>query len=151
MAEVLAFTDGACRGNPGPGGWGVVLRSGSREKELWGGELATTNNRMELTAAIEALKALVKPCRVALYTDSTYVRSGITEWVRAWRARGWRTADRKPVKNQDLWEALSELAERHDVEWHWVRGHSGHPENERADALANRGLDETLARSAAAS
>ena len=146
MAEVQAFTDGACRGNPGPGGWGVVLRSGSREKELWGGEVATTNNRMELTAAIEALKALNKPCRVALYTDSTYVRSGITEWVRAWRARDWRTADRKPVKNQDLWQALSELAERHDVEWHWVRGHSGHPENERADALANRGLDETLAR-----
>jgi len=146
MAEVQAFTDGACRGNPGPGGWGVVLRSGAREKELWGGDLATTNNRMELTAAIEALKALSKPCRVAVYTDSTYVRSGITEWVRAWRARDWRTSDRKPVKNQDLWQALSELAERHDVEWHWVRGHSGHPENERADALANRGLDETLAR-----
>ena len=147
MAEVQAFTDGACRGNPGPGGWGVVLRSGSREKELWGGEHATTNNRMELTAAIEALKALSKPCKVALYTDSTYVRSGITEWVRAGRARGWRTADRKPVKNQDLWQALSALAERHEVEWHWVRGHSGHPENERADALANRGLDETLVRS----
>ena len=145
MSEVQAFTDGACRGNPGPGGWGVVLRWGSREKELWGGELSTTNNRMELTAAIEALKALTKPCSVALYTDSTYVRSGITEWVRAWRARDWRTADRKPVKNQDLWQALSELAERHDVEWHWVRGHSGHPENERADGLANRGLDETLA------
>ncbi len=106
---------------------------------------------MELTAAIEALKALVKPCRVAVYTDSTYVRSGITEWVRAWRARDWRTADRKPVKNQDLWRALSELAERHDVEWHWVRGHSGHPENERADALANRGLDETLAHRASQS
>jgi ribonuclease HI len=145
MTEVQAFTDGACRGNPGPGGWGVVLRAGSREKELWGGELATTNNRMELTAAIQALKALTRPCRVALYTDSTYVRSGITEWVRAWRARDWRTADRKPVKNQDLWQALSELAERHDIEWHWVRGHSGHPENERADELANRGLDETLA------
>jgi ribonuclease HI len=145
MAEVQAFTDGACRGNPGPGGWGVVLRSGSREKELWGGELATTNNRMELTAAIEALRALTKRSRVALYTDSTYVRSGITEWVHAWRARDWRTADRKPVKNQDLWRVLSELAEGHEVEWHWVRGHSGHAENERADALANRGLDETLA------
>jgi ribonuclease HI len=146
MAEVEAFTDGACRGNPGPGGWGVVLRFGSREKELWGGDPATTNNRMELTAAIQALKALNKRCQVALYTDSTYVRSGITEWVRAWRARDWRTADRKPVKNQDLWQALSDLAERHDVEWHWVRGHSGHAENERADALANRGLDETLAK-----
>jgi ribonuclease HI len=145
MTEVQAFTDGACRGNPGPGGWGVVLRSGSRERELWGGEVATTNNRMELTAAIEALKALSKRCRVALYTDSTYVRSGITEWVHAWRARDWRTADRKPVKNQDLWQALSALAEVHEVEWHWVRGHSGHAENERADALANRGLDETLA------
>jgi ribonuclease HI len=146
MPEVQAFTDGACRGNPGPGGWGVLLRAGSREKEIWGGELGTTNNRMELTAAIEALRALKQPCRVALYTDSKYVRSGITDWVHAWRARGWRTADRKPVKNQDLWEALAGLAERHEVEWHWVRGHAGHPENERADALANRGLDEVLAR-----
>jgi ribonuclease HI len=146
MREVKAFTDGACRGNPGPGGWGVVLRAGTHEKELSGGEPQTTNNRMELTAAIEALKALKKPSRVALYTDSTYVRSGITEWVPVWRARGWRTADKKPVKNQDLWEALSEQAARHEVEWHWVRGHSGHPENERADGLANRGLDEALAK-----
>jgi ribonuclease HI len=148
MREVQAFTDGACRGNPGPGGWGVMLRAGTHEKELSGGELQTTNNRMELTAAIEALKALKAPCRVALYTDSTYVRSGITEWVPVWRARGWRTADKKPVKNQDLWEALSEQAARHEIEWHWVRGHSGHPENERADELANRGLDEALAKRA---
>jgi ribonuclease HI len=145
MQDVQAFTDGACRGNPGPGGWGVILRAGTNEKELCGGELQTTNNRMELTAAIEALKALKKPCRVAIYTDSTYVRSGITEWVPVWRARGWRTADKKPVKNQDLWEALSELAARHEVAWHWVKGHSGHPENERADELANRGLVAALA------
>jgi ribonuclease HI len=122
----------------------VVLRSGDRERELCGGAADTTNNRMELTAAIEALKALKRPCRVALYTDSTYVRNGITEWLPAWRARGWRTADKKPVKNQDLWEALAALAERHDVDWHWVRGHAGHPENERADALANRGLEQAL-------
>jgi ribonuclease HI len=143
--HVVAFTDGACRGNPGPGGWGVVLKAGERVKELSGGEPATTNNRMELTAAIEALTALKQPCRVDLYTDSKYVRSGITEWLPGWRARGWRTADRKPVKNQDLWMALAELAARHEVTWHWVRGHSGHPENERADALANVGLDDMLA------
>ncbi len=144
MTEVEAFTDGACRGNPGPGGWGVLLRSDGRERELAGGELETTNNRMELTAAIEALKALKRPCRVALFTDSTYVRNGITQWLPAWRARGWRTADKKPVKNQDLWTALSALAEGHEVEWHWVKGHSGHAENERADALANRGLEQVL-------
>jgi ribonuclease HI len=144
VTEVEVYADGACRGNPGPGGWGVVLRSGLTEKELWGGEGHTTNNRMELTAAIRALEALRRPCRVALYTDSQYVRNGITEWLRSWKQRGWRTADRKPVKNQDLWERLDELATQHEVEWHWVRGHSGHAGNERADALANRGIDELL-------
>ena len=144
MPNVEAFTDGACRGNPGPGGWGVVLRSGGVVKELSGGEPATTNNRMELKGAIEALAALKKPCRVDLYTDSQYVRKGITEWLPAWRARDWRTADKKPVKNQDLWEALSVLNERHDVSWHWVKGHAGHPENERADELANLGIDAML-------
>jgi ribonuclease HI len=145
VSNVEAFTDGACRGNPGPGGWGVVLRAGGRVKELFGGDPATTNNRMELRAAIEALTALKQPCKVDLYTDSTYVRSGIMEWLPAWRARGWRTADKKPVKNKDLWEALSAIAARHDVTWHWVKGHSGHPENERADELANEGIDTMLA------
>jgi ribonuclease HI len=145
VKSVEAFTDGACRGNPGPGGWGVLLRSGGHVKELSGGEPATTNNRMELRAAIEALAALKESCRVALYTDSVYVRSGITQWLPAWRARGWRTADRKPVKNQDLWQALAAQAERHEVSWHWVKGHAGHPENERADELANIGLDALLA------
>ena len=144
MKEVQAFTDGACRGNPGPGGWGVVLKSGAHLKELCGGELQTTNNRMELTAAIKALEAVKQRCRVALYTDSVYVRSCLTEWLPAWRARGWRTADRKPVKNQDLWQALAAQAERHEMSWHWVKGHSGHPENERADELANQGLDARL-------
>ncbi|HEY7672894.1 MAG TPA: ribonuclease HI [Gammaproteobacteria bacterium] len=141
MKKVAVFTDGACRGNPGPGGWGAVLRFGDTEKELCGGEPETTNNRMEMTAAIRALEALREPCRVDLYTDSVYVRSGITEWLPNWRARGWRTAGRKPVKNQDLWEALAALTERHAVSWHWVKGHAGHPENERADALANQGLE----------
>jgi ribonuclease HI len=144
MKEVQAFTDGACRGNPGPGGWGVVLKSGGHLKEICGGEPHTTNNRMELMAAIKALEALKQRCRVALYTDSVYVRSGITEWLPAWRARGWRTADRKPVKNQDLWQALAAQAERHEMSWHWVKGHAGHPDNERADELANQGLESRL-------
>jgi len=142
VSDVEVHADGACRGNPGPGGWGVVMRAGSREKELWGGERLTTNNRMELTAAIRALEALRRRCHVQLYTDSQYLRNGITEWLPAWKRRGWRTADRKPVKNQDLWEQLDRLAAEHEVEWHWVRGHSGHAGNERADALANRGIDE---------
>jgi len=142
MKQVEVFTDGACRGNPGPGGWGVILRHEQRERELYGGEPATTNNRMELTAAIRALEALSESCRVEIYTDSTYVKDGITKWLDGWRARGWRTANKKPVKNQDLWMRLAELVEGHDIGWHWVKGHSGHVENERADALANRGLDE---------
>jgi len=141
MKHVEIFTDGACRGNPGPGGWGVVLRRQRQEKELCGGELATTNNRMELTAAIRALETLTETCRVDLYTDSIYVKDGISKWLEGWRARGWRTSNKKPVKNQDLWVRLAELAEAHEVHWHWVKGHAGHPENERADALANRGLD----------
>ena len=141
MKPVEVFTDGACRGNPGPGGWGAVLRHEQREKELYGGELATTNNRMELTAAIRALEALTEPCRVEITTDSVYVKDGITKWLAGWRERGWRTANKKPVKNQDLWMRLAELVEGHEVHWHWVKGHTGHPENERADALANKGLD----------
>ncbi len=145
MKRVEAFTDGACRGNPGPGGWGVVLSYNGRSKELKGGETHTTNNRMELTAAIEALRALRQPCHVELYTDSVYVRDGITQWLPAWRNRGWRTANKKPVKNQDLWVVLDELRGQHRVDWHWVKGHAGHPGNERADALANEGLDEHMA------
>ena len=145
MNAVEVFTDGACRGNPGPGGWGAILRYQDREKELYGGELETTNNRMELTAAIEALKALNKPSYVDVYTDSTYVRDGITKWLARWQVRGWRTAAKKPVKNKDLWIELADLAERHDVHWHWVKGHAGHPGNERADELANYGLDRMLA------
>lgn len=150
MTLVEIHTDGACRGNPGPGGWGAILRSDGAEKELWGGEVRTTNNRMELTAAIRALEALKRPCRVRAYTDSEYLRRGISEWLIDWKRRGWKTADRKPVKNDDLWRRLDELASMHDIRWHWVKGHAGHPENERADGLANRGLDETLAAARAA-
>ncbi|MDP9199068.1 MAG: ribonuclease HI [Pseudomonadota bacterium] len=142
MSQVEIYTDGACRGNPGVGGWGALLRIGDHERELFGGEPATTNNRMELTAAIRALEALKRRCSIALYTDSQYVRLGITTWLPEWKRRDWRTADRKPVKNKDLWQELDALAAKHDIEWHWVRGHDGHPENERADALANRGIDE---------
>ena len=134
------FTDGACSGNPGPGGWGAILRYGAVEKELYGGEPATTNNRMELMAAIQALEALKRPMKVRLYTDSEYVKNGITQWIHGWKARGWKTADKKPVKNEDLWKRLDEAKRRHDIEFHWVRGHAGHPENERADALARQGV-----------
>lgn len=144
MREVEIHTDGACRGNPGPGGWGAVLRTADHEKEIWGGEPATTNNRMELTAAIRALEALKVPCRVQAYTDSEYLRRGISEWLASWKRRGWRTADRKPVKNEDLWRRLDELVSGHEVRWHWVKGHAGHRDNERADELANRGVDEVL-------
>jgi ribonuclease HI len=143
--SVVIHTDGACSGNPGPGGWGAVLHYGAKAKELWGGELATTNNRMELMAAIGALEALTRPCKVELHTDSQYLRNGIREWIHAWKARGWRTADKKPVKNEDLWRRLDEARLRHDVAWHWVKGHAGHEHNERADALARRGLTEALA------
>lgn len=144
MKQIEIFTDGACRGNPGPGGWGALLRYGEHERELCGGEANTTNNRMELMAAIRALESLKEPCHVSLTTDSEYVRKGITEWLRNWKARGWKTAARKPVKNADLWQALDDAAARHTVDWHWVKGHSGHAENERADQLANRGIDELL-------
>jgi ribonuclease HI len=142
MKEVEIFTDGACRGNPGPGGWGVLLRYRDSERHLYGAERATTNNRMELRAAIEGLRALREPCRVELTTDSVYVRSGITEWLENWKRRGWKTAGRKSVKNVDLWRELDEQNQRHQVSWHWVKGHSGHRENEIADQLANRAIDE---------
>lgn len=142
MSEVEIFTDGACRGNPGPGGWGVLLRYRGKEKTLHGGEADTTNNRMELRAAIEGLRALTRPCRVVLTTDSVYVKNGITTWLDAWKAKGWKTAGRKPVKNVDLWQLLDELNQQHEVQWHWVKGHSGHRENEIADQLANQGIDE---------
>jgi len=144
---VQIWTDGACSGNPGPGGWGAVLRYGDAEKELCGGEAtATTNNRMELTAPIQALESLTRPSVVEIWTDSTYVRNGITSWVPKWKANGWMTSARTPVKNADLWERLDKAAARHTVDWHWVKGHAGHPENERADRLAVRGLEEARAR-----
>jgi ribonuclease HI len=138
--RVDIYTDGACKGNPGVGGWGVLLKLGEVEKELFGGEALTTNNRMELTAVIEALSALKRPTRVRLHTDSQYVQKGISEWIESWKRRGWKTADKQPVKNVDLWQKLDAVAARHDVQWVWVRGHSGHDGNERADALANRGV-----------
>ncbi|MDT7928031.1 ribonuclease HI [Tepidimonas sp.] len=142
MTEVTIYTDGACKGNPGPGGWGALLRAGGTEKELCGGESLTTNNRMELRAVIEALAALKRPCHVHVYLDSEYVRKGITEWLPGWKAKGWKTASKQPVKNADLWRQLDELVHTrgHRIEWHWVRGHTGDPGNERADALANRGV-----------
>ncbi|KGD62787.1 ribonuclease H [Alcanivorax jadensis T9] len=144
MKQVIIFTDGACRGNPGPGGWGALLRYGTTEKTLFGGEPDTTNNRMELMAAIMALEALTAPCQVVLTTDSRYVMDGITKWMANWKKRGWKTASRQPVKNADLWRRLDAACEKHTIEWQWVKGHSGHPENDKADALANRGIDELL-------
>jgi ribonuclease HI len=138
--HVVIYTDGACSGNPGPGGWGAVLQAGAHEREIFGGETPTTNNRMELMAAIQALEALNRPCRVELHTDSQYVRTGITEWLSAWKARGWKTAAKAPVKNEDLWRRLDEARARHQVDWRWVKGHDGHPLNERADGLARRGV-----------
>ena len=142
MDKIEIFTDGACKGNPGPGGWGALLRAGAHEKELCGGEPLTTNNRMELTAVIEGLSALKRPCRIALYLDSQYVRQGITQWLAGWKAKGWRTANKQPVKNIDLWQRLDALVNSggHRIDWHWVRGHAGHEGNERADALANQGV-----------
>ena len=141
LPDVEIFCDGACRGNPGPGGWGVVLRMGAKEKKLLGYKSRTTNNEMELTAAIEGLKALKKPCKVTVTSDSKYVLEGMTSWIFNWRKNNWRTAAKKPVKNQELWKALSEAAEQHEVKWEWIKGHSGHPENEMADQLANEAID----------
>ncbi|HEX7865574.1 MAG TPA: ribonuclease HI [Variovorax sp.] len=148
MNEVVIYTDGACKGNPGPGGWGAWLKSGATEKDLFGGELNTTNNRMELTAVIEGLAALKRPCKVLLYLDSQYVRKGITEWIRGWKAKGWVTASKQPVKNVELWQRLDKLVAEggHQIEWRWVKGHSGDPGNERADMLANKGVDKALGR-----
>ena len=146
MAAVEIYTDGACRGNPGPGGWGALLIAGTHRRELKGGEANTTNNRMELTAAIQALAALNRHCQVRLFTDSQYVRLGVTEWLQQWKQRNWRTADKKPVKNVDLWQALETEIVKHEIEWHWVKGHAGVPGNERADQLANDAIDELQAR-----
>jgi ribonuclease HI len=140
--RVMLYTDGACKGNPGPGGWGALLRYRGKEKELWGGENDTTNNRMELRAVIEGLAALTRPTAVTVVTDSQYVKNGMSQWIHNWKRNGWRTAARKPVKNADLWQRLDALVQQHDVSWEWVKGHSGHPENERADELANRGIEE---------
>lgn len=142
MKQIEIFTDGACSGNPGPGGWGVLLRWNGVTKELYGGEADTTNNRMELTAAIKALNALKEPCEVDLYTDSVYVRNGISSWIDSWKANNWKTSAKKPVKNAELWQQLDEARSRHKVSWHWVKGHAGHPENERCDELARKGVDE---------
>lgn len=141
---IVIHADGACKGNPGPGGWGAWLSHQGRERELFGGEPMTTNNRMELTAVIRALEALKRACQVKVYTDSVYVQKGITEWIHGWKARNWRTSDKKPVKNEDLWRELDALAQQHRIEWHWVKGHAGHTGNERADALANRGVETIL-------
>jgi len=148
LNHVEIYTDGACKGNPGPGGWGVLLRSGSVQKELFGGELGTTNNRMEMMAVIQALGALKRPCRVTLYLDSEYVRKGITEWIHGWKAKGWRTSTKQPVKNAELWQQLDALVSQrgHVIEWRWVKGHAGDPGNERADALANAGVEVALGR-----
>ncbi len=144
MDKVVIHTDGACRGNPGPGGWGAILASGDHEKELYGAETKTTNNRMELMAAIMALESLKRPCDVTLATDSVYLKKGMTEWLRNWKRRDWKTSDKKPVKNKDLWQRLEKAVEQHRLRWQWIKGHSGHPENERADQLANRAVDEML-------
>ena len=144
MDKVEIYTDGACKGNPGPGGWGAWLRFGEQDKELFGGELGTTNNRMELMAVIEALNALKRPCEIVLHTDSQYVQKGISEWIIGWKARGWRTAAKAPVKNVDLWKALDAARERHQIDWRWIKGHAGHEGNERADALANKGVELVL-------
>ena len=142
---IQIYTDGACRGNPGPGGWGALLKFGSKEKQLYGGESLTTNNRMELRAVIEALSALKRPCNVSVTSDSTYVLKGINEWLPNWKKRGWLTSGKKPVKNEDLWKSLDSLKSVHSIEWHWVKGHSGHLENELVDQLANKGIDELQA------